>query len=255
MNNTVPFVVQVVSPSTFSLVGPTLNYNGIYQLVYNGVLNRTLATNLTVTFYASDNKGFSAITTIPIIVGDVLTSSPISDGFKTISVLYVNGYMNSLKNVPLGSIYVQDTDDWFQASRVYSVRDASNGQTFNTIEGQLSTSDVLYPGSYTIRVDVTKPIAASSALSTIDFAVTSIDSEYVRNAATIRIQGNVRINDLMKINCDCERPIFRELFIECFAYLWRNCFLQWELISHKSLFEPKLGYVFYYCDEFYIDIS
>ncbi|CAF4121726.1 unnamed protein product, partial [Rotaria sp. Silwood2] len=180
---------EIISPSGFTLSGPTLNYDGIYQLTYNGILNRTITKNLSVTFNASDNKGYSAITTIPIIVGDILNAYPISNGFKTINTLYVNGYMNSLRNVPLGSIYVNDLDDWFPNSRTYSIRDVSNGQSFNTSQGLLSTSEVLYPGSYTIHVDVAKPIASSTALSTIDLSVTSVDSEYVRQAATIRIQG------------------------------------------------------------------
>lgn len=189
-NNTLPFQVQVVSPSSFSLSPPTLNFNGIYTLVYNGILNRTITKNLTVTFNASDNKGFSALTTIPIIVGDVPTNSPISDGFKTITVLYANGYANSLRNVPLGSVYVQDSDDWFRATRAYTVRDVSNGQAFSATGGILSTPDPLNPGSYTVRVDVTKSsIPSSSALSTTDIGVTSVDTESIRQAATIRIQG------------------------------------------------------------------
>ncbi|CAF4941322.1 unnamed protein product, partial [Rotaria magnacalcarata] len=78
-NNTVPFIVQIVSPTTFTLVGPTLNYNGTYQLMYNGILNRTSTKNLTVTFNGTDVKGFSAVTTISVIVGDVLNSYPISN--------------------------------------------------------------------------------------------------------------------------------------------------------------------------------
>jgi hypothetical protein len=144
-----------------------------------------------VTFNASDNKGYSAITSIPIIVGDVLSPYPISDGYKTISVIYVNGYMNSLINVALGSVYVNDLNDWFRTSRTYSVQDVSNGQSFSASQGLLSTSTALYPGSITVHVDVTKPIASSSAVSTINIGVTSVDSEYVRQAATIRIQGNV----------------------------------------------------------------
>ena len=170
-----------------------MSYNGTYQLTYNGVLNRTITKNLTVTFNASDNKGYSEITTISIIVADVENSSPITDGFKTMTVTYADGYMNSLRNVPLGSIYVNDLDDWFRASRTYTIRDVSNGQTFSTTGGLLSTGQELYPGSYTIRVDVTKPIASSTALSTIDLSVTSVDTENVREAATIRIQGNVFI--------------------------------------------------------------
>ena len=187
--NTVPFRVQVVSPSTFVVSEPTSSYDGNYTLTYNGVLDRSTTKNLSVTLNASDARGFSTVTTIPIVVADVPSATPISDGYKTINVIYVNGYMNSLRNVPLGSIYVQDLDDWFRADRVYAFRDATNGLTFNTVNGLLSTSDALYPGTTTVRVDVTKPIASSTALSTTELGVTSIDSEYVRKAATIRIQG------------------------------------------------------------------
>ena len=193
-NNTLPFRIQIVSPSTFTLSGPTLNFNDTYTLTYNGVLNRTITKNLTVTFNASDNRGLSAISTIPIIVGDTLSATPISDGFKTITVLYVNGYGNSIRNVPLGSVYVQDPDDWYRASRTYAVRDVSNGQAFSAAGGFLSTPDPLNPGSYTVRVDVTKPIASSTALSTTDIGVASVDSEFVRQAATIRIKGNTQLD-------------------------------------------------------------
>ncbi|CAF0857241.1 unnamed protein product [Adineta ricciae] len=188
-NNTVPFQVQIVSPSTFFLSGPTLNYNGTYQLTYNGVLNRTVTKNLTVTFNASDNKGFSAISSIPIIVGDVLNNYPISNGYKTVTVIYANGYINSLINVPLGSVFVNDPDDWYIASRSYSVRSASNGQTFTINQGYLRTSSPLYPGSATVLVDVTKSNVPSSAVGTMEVGVQSVDSEWVRQAATIRIQG------------------------------------------------------------------
>jgi len=116
-------------------------------------------------------------------------ASPISNGYKTITVIYVNGYINSLLNVPLGSIYVNDLNDWFRTSRTYSITSVSNGQIFSASQGLLSTSSPLYPGTYTIQVTVTKPIASSTAVSTISLGVTSVDSEYVRQAATIRIQG------------------------------------------------------------------
>ena len=186
--NTIPFTVAVVSPSTFSL-SPASSTNPNFTLTYSGVLNRTVTKNLTVTINATDVRGRSTVTTIPIIVSDVPNNSPISNGFKTMNVIYVNGYQNSLQNVGLGSIYVVDSNDWFRANNVYSVRDVSNGQTFVVNQGLLNTPTPLYPGSYTIRVDVTKPSAASSALSTIDLGVTSVDSEFVRQAATIRVQG------------------------------------------------------------------
>jgi hypothetical protein len=47
----------------------------------------------------------------------------------------------------------------------------------------------LKPGFYTIQIDVTKPNVPSSALSTINLEIMSVDSEYVRQAITIRIQG------------------------------------------------------------------
>ena len=187
-NNTVPFQVQIVSPSSFSL-SPSFSSTGIYALRYNGILNRTLAKNLTVTFNASDVKGLSQLTTISIVVRDMLSNAPISDGMKTISVIYANGYANSLRNVPLGSVFVNDPDDWFRDLRTYVIRDVSNGQAFTVPLGSLRTPDALSPGSSTIRVDVTKPNVPSSALGTIDLSVASVDSEYVRQAATIRVQG------------------------------------------------------------------
>lgn len=198
MNNTVPFRVDLISPlSTFVLSGPTVNYNGSYQLTYIGVLNRTVTKNLTVTFNASDSKGRSAVTSIPIIVGDVLTPTPITDGYKIIKALYVNGYTNSLSNVPLGSVYVNDMDDWFRADRTYSVRSVGTGQ-FITRNGFLIANSSLYAGSYTIAVDVAKPVAGSTATGTVELQVTNIDSEYVRQAATIRIQGKSSKNHLTK---------------------------------------------------------
>jgi len=171
------------------LIGPTLSFNGSFDLVYNGTLNRILKKNLTVTFDASDNKNVSELTTISIVVCDQLNIYPISDGSKTIKVIYIDGYQNSLRNVDLGSIYVKDVNDWFRINRTYSIRDVSNRQTFSISQGLLRTSEILYPGFYTIRVDVTKPNVPSMALSTIHLEVMSVDSEYVRQASTIRIQG------------------------------------------------------------------
>lgn len=144
---------------------------------------------MTVTFNASDARGFSQITTIPIIVRDVLNNYPITDGMKAINVIYVNGYGNSLRNVPLGSVFVNDLDDWYRGSRVYSTPISSNGQTFTVNQSFIQTPNLLSTGSTTIRVDVTKQNVPSSAVGTIDLAVTSVDSEFVREAATIRIQG------------------------------------------------------------------
>ncbi|CAF3025420.1 unnamed protein product, partial [Rotaria sp. Silwood2] len=118
-SNKIPFRVEILSPSNFTLSGPTLNYVGGYQLTYNGILN----------------------------------TYPISDGFKTINVLYMI--------------------DFVQVEHISFV----------------ITPDALYPGSYTIHVDVTKPIASSTDLSTIDLSVTSIYGEFVRQAATICVQG------------------------------------------------------------------
>jgi hypothetical protein len=70
------------------------------------------------------------------------------------TVIYVDGYMNSLRNVILGSIYINDIDDWNRANRAYSFRDSNNGQTFDTTGRFLSTSGALYPGSYTVRLRV-----------------------------------------------------------------------------------------------------
>lgn len=42
---------------------------------------------------------------------------------------------------------------------------------------------------YTIHIDVTKPNVSPSALSTINLEVINVESEYIRQATTIRIQG------------------------------------------------------------------
>jgi hypothetical protein len=157
--------------------------------MYNGTLNRTLTKTLPVTFNATDDRGFFGLTTIEIVVCDQLRPYPISNGMKTIKIIYVNGYENSLHNVDLGSIYVNDLNDWFRSDRDYSIRYVSNGQIFNVSQGLLSTSQPLHPGFYTIHVDVTKPNVPSTALSTINLEVMTVDSEYVRQATTIRIQG------------------------------------------------------------------
>ncbi|CAF4221106.1 unnamed protein product, partial [Rotaria magnacalcarata] len=114
---------------------------------------------------------------------------PISNGSKTIKVIYVNSYQNSLLNIDLGSVYVNDLNDWYRADRLYSIRRVSRGQIFNVSNGILSTAETLEPGSYTIDVDVTKPNIESSASSRIQLDVETINSEHVRQASTIRIQG------------------------------------------------------------------
>jgi len=190
-NNTTPYRIAIVSPSNFTL-NPTVSPDGLYDLMYNGTLNRTSTKTLPVKFNATDVRLFSGLTTIDIIVCDQLNTYPISNGLKTIKVIYVNGYENSLHNVNLGSIYVNDLNDWFRSDRNYLIRDVSNRQIFNVSQGLLSTSTPLYPGSYTIYVDVTKPNVPSTALSTIILEVMSVDSEYVRQATTIRIQGKIK---------------------------------------------------------------
>lgn len=157
--------------------------------MYNGVLNRTLIKNLTVTFNASDHKDRYQKTSIPIIVSDDFNIYPISNGSKTIKAIYVNNYQNSLRNIDLGSIYVHDLNDWYRTDRTYSIRNVSNEQIFNVSNGILTTSQPLNPGIYTVDVDVTKPNIKSSAYSRIQLEVDTVDSEYVRQASTVRIQG------------------------------------------------------------------
>ncbi|CAM4780128.1 unnamed protein product [Rotaria magnacalcarata] len=188
-DNTIPYRVNIVSPSNFELTGSTIKSKVSYKLLYNGILNRTLTKNLTVTFNASDNKGFNRITSIPIVISDDFNTYPISNGSKTIKVIYVNSYQNSLLNIDLGSVYVNDLNDWYRANRLYSIRRVSRGQIFNVSNGILSTAETLEPGSYTIDVDVTKPNIESSASSRIQLDVETINSEHVRQASTIRIQG------------------------------------------------------------------
>jgi hypothetical protein len=144
-----------------------------------------------VTFNTSDSQNVFKITTISIIVSDKSNTYPIYDGYKTINVIYVNGYQNSLRDVDLGSIYVKDLNDWYRAKRTYLLRKEKDGDKFDISQEFLRTSSTLDPGSYTARVDVTKsgPELPNTALSTIDVQVESVDSEYVRQASTIRIQG------------------------------------------------------------------
>jgi hypothetical protein len=144
-----------------------------------------------VTFNTSDSQNVFKITTISIIVSDKSNTYPIYDGYKTINVIYVNGYQNSLRDVDLGSIYVKDLNDWYRAKRTYLLRKEKDGDKFDISQEFLRTSSTLDPGSYTVRVDVTKSGAElpNTALSTIDVQVESVDSEYVRQASTIRIQG------------------------------------------------------------------
>ncbi len=121
-----------------------------------------------------------------------LFNSPNGVHYREVS-LYVNGYQNSLRNINLGSIYVNDVYDCVRDNRIYPERLINNGQTFITAPGFLSTPEALNPGASTIRVNVTKP-NISSAWSIINLDVESIDSEYVRQAATIRIQGKLNLH-------------------------------------------------------------
>ena len=190
LNNTVPFTVQVISPPQFTLL-PTSSFNTTFVLQYNGILNRATTKNLTVTIMGTDVRQFSVNTSIPIVVSDTPNNDPIADASKTINAVYVDNYENTLDNVNLGSVYVVNSDDWFLAANGYSVLSVSNGQTFTINQGFLNTPTSLNPGSYTVRVQVTKYLASGqpAAISTINIQVTSIDSEFVRVASTIRIQG------------------------------------------------------------------
>ena len=186
LGHTTPFEVHVLTSQLF-ISRPTSTDNGTVELVYTGVLNRTLVTNLTVTFNATDNGGVSRISEMSIIVGDRPDQSSISDGHKTIDIIYVKGYANSLKNVDLGSVFVENSDDWFLADNNYAIIGSS---IFRIFEGFLRTPAELSPGFYTVNVDVTKRIQPpSTARSTISLQVTTVDSEFARQAATLRIQG------------------------------------------------------------------
>ncbi|CAF0872431.1 unnamed protein product [Adineta steineri] len=183
------YEVKTINSPNFEFLPPTLSSNKTFTLVYNGTLNCTTTKYLHVTINASIINGSFAVTTIPIMVrGKPNNTYPIYNGDKIIKILYVNGYQNSLRNTKLGSIYVSDSNDCVRDNRIYSIRNNNNEQNFNVSEGFLTTSNVLYPGISTIYVDVTK-LNLPSALSTIKLDVENIDSEYIREASTIRIQG------------------------------------------------------------------
>ena len=186
LNHTIPFEIQLISPASF-ISRPTLTYNGTVELTYYGVLNRTLTKNLTVTFNATDSGGVSGTSELTIIVGDRQDQSPISDGYKTVEILYVKGFENSLKNLDLGSVFVENSDDWFLAANTYRI---INSSIFSISQGFLRTSANLSTGFYTVRVEVTKPTQRpSTAVSTISVQVIEMESESARQAATLRIEG------------------------------------------------------------------
>lgn len=186
LGHTTPFEIHVLNSQLFTS-RPTSTDNGTVELMYTGVLNRTLTKNLTVSFNATDKGGVSQISEMSIIVDDRPDQSPIADGHKTIDIIYVKGYANSLKNVVLGSVFVENSDDWFLADNNYAIIGSS---IFRILEGLVRTPAELFPGSYTVNVDVTKWIQPpSKARSTISLQVTTVDSEFARQAATLRIQG------------------------------------------------------------------
>lgn len=188
------YTIVVISPTNFKARNPTFSREQIRRFQYEGTLNRSVTKYFTVTLNATDSEGVFGVRTFSIIVCDQSNTYPISDGLKSIKVIYVQGYENSLRNANLGSVYFQDLNDWFRAQRTYAIRPDGKNPTFNIIEGNLYTPEVLSPRSLEILVDVTKPSIQSSAVSTIQMDVVNIDSEYVRNALTIRIRGK---RDLM----------------------------------------------------------
>ena len=189
-SNTKPYTVVVVSPKNLRLLSATQSNEDIRSFEYLGPLNRTSTKNFSVTLNISDNGGLFGVRTFSIIVCDDANIYPLSDGSKSIKVIYVEGYQNSLRDANLGSVYVQDLNDWFRAERTYSIRPVANNQLFNIIQGNLYIANSSSPGSINLLVDVRKPDIDSSAVSEITIDIQSVDSEYVRQAVTIRIQGD-----------------------------------------------------------------
>ena len=183
------YSIVVISPTNFKSQDATFSREQTRRFQYEGTLNRSIAKYFTVTLKATDGEGVSGVRTFSIIVCDQSNTYPISNGLKSIKVIYVQGYQNSIQNANLGSVYVQDLNDWFRDNRTYAIRPDSKNPTFNISEGNLYTPEILSPRSLNIIVDVTKSSIQSSAVSTIQMDVVNIDSEYVRNALTIRIRG------------------------------------------------------------------
>lgn len=179
----------MVSPTNFQLLNATQSDEKFRVFEYLGPLNRSLTKSFNVTLNLTDSGRLFGVRKFSIIVCDDANTYPISDGSKTIKVIYVDGYQNTLQNADLSSVYVQDLNDWFRADRTYSVRSVSNNQIFNIDKGNLNTPDILSPGTINIVVDVRKPDIGSSAVSTIRMEIQSVDSEYVRKALAIRIRG------------------------------------------------------------------
>lgn len=180
--------MKVLAPPN-AKVTPTLSDDGLFTLTYSGALNFTTTKHFNVTFRASDVQNFSAETTISIQVRcNANNAYPISDGQKTIRVVYVDGFQNSIRNASLGSVYVSSSYNCANEPRDYLVTNVSNGQRFSTNTSWLSTPDVLMPGRLTVHVNVAKA-NSPSATSRITVETESMTLEAIREASTIRIQG------------------------------------------------------------------
>ncbi|UJR37810.1 hypothetical protein I4U23_030500 [Adineta vaga] len=188
LNHTFPFTVEILQPLNVTITR-RLDSNTSYDLVYNGVLNCTETKYLIVTINASDVQGVSKITKISIKVrGNQTSDYAISAGTKTIEIIYVDGYQNSIRNTELGSVYVNGLNSCAQDDRTCSIDNVSNGKNFSVLNCSLMTSDVLDPGFLTVKVNVIKP-NTQIALSTMELNIGSVKSEKVQEAATIRIKG------------------------------------------------------------------
>jgi hypothetical protein len=197
---------------------PNCNDRSRYQLFNKKVLNRNEQKEYIIPYSVSDNGGLVRTGNMRLIVGDV-DNNPQQDGSKQIKILSYQDKL--LSNLFLGTLYVQDKDDWDlvnkrttncqQNPNAFEVRQALQ------IYGPKSFEN--FPNDSMSMQCVVTDSSTTNAIAKVDFTVENINYEDTVDLAGIRVLG-IRVDDLAKkLNILTETSLLESLEIKLIEIL------------------------------------
>ncbi|CAD5234975.1 unnamed protein product [Bursaphelenchus xylophilus] len=135
----------------------------------------------------SDVGGKTAIRTVEVIVGDK-NDNPMSNANMTIEVYL---YENFTKDQYIGTVYVQDEDDWDINNKTFEMQAEHEFFTVEKDTGRINMLSTTLPGLYTFTVDVTDNSRDNDhAQSFVTVKVYPISKVAFDHQAGIRISGD-----------------------------------------------------------------
>lgn len=192
-----------------------------YQLINKKILNRDAQKFYSIAYTVTDNGGLTRTGFIQLIVGD-LDNNPQTDGAKQVKI--VSFEKNIQPDLFLGTLYVQDKDDWDLASKrssncVQSTRNAFVVRQALQIYGPQSFDD--FPkDTMNLQCTVTDQ-KSSTALAKVDFSIDNVEYADMIDLTAVRLLGT-SVENLAKKTTLQEQSALERFLIKLVGVLELN---------------------------------